>query len=166
MPRPIKPKADTKDKKKKQKKDDSPKVASAKKQGKKKETKKPTKPTKPVTKKTKKGKKSTEEPKKRRWKAGTVALREIRRLQKGSQLLIQRAPFQRLVRDRLKDFKSGLQFKPSALEAVQEAAENYMVGVFEGAVILQLHRQRKTLNQKDINYTRRIRGEWIATDDA
>jgi histone H3 len=112
-------------------------------------------------------KKTTKKPsggekKQRRWKAGTVALREIRKLQKGSKLLIQKAPFQRLVRASLAVHKQGLSFKPSALEAVQEAAESYMVGLFEGAVILQLHRGKKTLNNKDLNYTRRIRGELSA----
>ena len=100
-----------------------------------------------------------EEKKQRRWKAGTVAMREIRKLQKGTKLLIQKAPFQRLVRASLAVHKQGLSFKPSALEAVQEAAESYMVGLFEGAVILQLHRGKKTLNIKDVTFTRRIRGE-------
>ena len=95
----------------------------------------------------------------RRWHSGTVALREIRKLQKSSNLLIQKAPFQRMVRLSMEQNKAGLCFKPSALEAVQEAAENYLVSVFEGAVILQIHRNRKTLNFKDLNYTQRIRGE-------
>ena len=136
----------------------------------------PRKDAKPATKKaraavsSKKGRKAApqktskkpsggEEKKQRRWKAGTVAMREIRKLQKGTKLLIQKAPFQRLVRASLAVHKQGLSFKPSALEAVQEAAESYMVGLFEGAVILQLHRGKKTLNIKDVTFTRRIRGE-------
>ena len=108
-------------------------------------------------------KKSGGEKKQHRWRSGTVALREIKKLQKGSKLLIQKAPFQRLVRASMEAAgKSGLSFKPSALEAVQEAAENYLVGLFEGAVILQLHRGKKTLNHKDLSYTRRIRGDLSA----
>lgn len=123
-----------------------------------------------VSKKSKKDKKGGKKPKKSskkkktgskkiRFHAGTVALREIRKLQKGSQLLIQKAPFQRLVRETLSSHKTGIAFKPSALAAMQEAAESYLVGLFEGAVILQLHRGKKTLTNKDLNYTRRIRGD-------
>ena len=115
------------------------------------------------SKKSKKSKKSGEK-KQRRWKPGTVALRQIKKLQKSGRLLLQKAPFQRAVRESLGQHKAGLSFKPSALEAMQEAAESYLVGLFEGAVILQLHRQKKTLTNKDLNYTRRIRGELTGAD--
>eukprot|EP01061_Rhynchopus_euleeides_P034297 TRINITY_DN5806_c0_g1_i1.p2 TRINITY_DN5806_c0_g1~~TRINITY_DN5806_c0_g1_i1.p2 ORF type:complete len:144 (+),score=75.85 TRINITY_DN5806_c0_g1_i1:64-495(+) len=94
-----------------------------------------------------------------KWRPGTVALREIKQLQKGTQLLIQKAPFQRMVREVMDTLKQDMRFRPSALEAMQEAAEQYIIGVFEGAVILQLHRKKKTLVQKDLHYTMRIRGE-------
>eukprot|EP01061_Rhynchopus_euleeides_P019334 TRINITY_DN31752_c0_g1_i1.p1 TRINITY_DN31752_c0_g1~~TRINITY_DN31752_c0_g1_i1.p1 ORF type:complete len:165 (+),score=16.90 TRINITY_DN31752_c0_g1_i1:48-497(+) len=112
-----------------------------------------------VKRKAKKAKKATK--KSFKWRPGTVALREIKDIQKSSRLLLQKAPFQRLVRDTLKELKTDLWFKPTALEAMQEATESYMVGLFEGAVILQLHRGKKTLTWKDLNYTRRIRGEII-----
>eukprot|EP01061_Rhynchopus_euleeides_P023891 TRINITY_DN386_c0_g1_i8.p2 TRINITY_DN386_c0_g1~~TRINITY_DN386_c0_g1_i8.p2 ORF type:complete len:149 (+),score=71.64 TRINITY_DN386_c0_g1_i8:26-472(+) len=95
-----------------------------------------------------------------RFHPGTVALREIKQLQKGTQLLIQKAPFQRLVRDASLRIGNGeLRFRATALEALQEASEQYLIGVFEGAVILQLHRKKKTLVQKDLHYTIRIRGD-------
>lgn len=94
-----------------------------------------------------------------KWRPGTVAVREIKALQKGTQLLIQKAPFQRLVRETMNKFKQELRFRASALEALQEATEQYLIGAFEGAVILQLHRKKKTLNHKDLNYTLRIRGD-------
>eukprot|EP01061_Rhynchopus_euleeides_P023888 TRINITY_DN386_c0_g1_i5.p1 TRINITY_DN386_c0_g1~~TRINITY_DN386_c0_g1_i5.p1 ORF type:complete len:148 (+),score=84.67 TRINITY_DN386_c0_g1_i5:26-469(+) len=94
-----------------------------------------------------------------RFHPGTVALREIKQLQKGTQLLIQKAPFQRLVREVMEKHKQDLRFRASALEAMQEASEQYLIGVFEGAVILQLHRKKKTLVQKDLHYTIRIRGD-------
>ncbi|KAF8625029.1 hypothetical protein AX17_006943, partial [Amanita inopinata Kibby_2008] len=40
-----------------------------------------------------------------RFRPGTVALREIRRYQKSTELLIRKLPFQRLVREIAQDFK-------------------------------------------------------------
>merc|ERR1719296_317628 len=62
---------------------------------------------------------------------GTVALREIRRYQKSTDLLIRKLPFQRLVREIAQDFKTDLRFQGSAVLALQEAAEAYLVGLFE-----------------------------------
>ena len=98
---------------------------------------------------------------KRRYKPGTVALREIRKIQKSGALLIKKAPFQRAVRSAFASMKTGARFKPSALAAVQEAAEAYATSTLEGAVMLQLHRKRKTLIKKDIEYVRRIKGELL-----
>lgn len=96
---------------------------------------------------------------KRRFKPGTVALREIRRIQKSGALLVKKAPFGRLVREITKPMKSGIKFRRAALAAVQEAAEAHATSTLEAAVLLQLHRKRKTLVQKDIEYVRRIKGE-------
>ena len=107
----------------------------------------------------KKDKKGNVVKKSGRWLPGTVAMREIKALQKGTQLLIQKAPFQRLVRETGDKRAQQFRFRASALEAMQEAAEQYLISVFEGAVILQLHRKKKTLIQKDLSYTVRIRGD-------
>eukprot|EP01065_Artemidia_motanka_P010025 TRINITY_DN15231_c1_g4_i1.p2 TRINITY_DN15231_c1_g4~~TRINITY_DN15231_c1_g4_i1.p2 ORF type:complete len:143 (+),score=59.20 TRINITY_DN15231_c1_g4_i1:72-500(+) len=96
---------------------------------------------------------------KRKWKSGTVALREIRRLQKSTALLLQKAPFQRLVREVLNKYKEDAMFRKSALAAFQDAAESYAVNLFEHAVILQLHRKRKTMVHRDIFYLRYLRRE-------
>lgn len=69
-----------------------------------------------------------------RFRPGTVALREIRRFQKSTELLIRRLPFQRLVREIAQEFKSDLRFQSSAVQAIQEAAEAYLVGLFEGVL--------------------------------
>ena len=69
-----------------------------------------------------------------RFRPGTVALREIRRFQKSTELLIRRLPFQRLVREIAQEFKADLRFQSSAVQAIQEAAEAYLVGLFEGVV--------------------------------
>ena len=112
-------------------------------------------------KKTKSSKKGGGKGGKRRYKPGTVALREIRKIQKSGALLIKKAPFQRAVRSAFASMKTGARFKPSALAAVQEAAEAYATSTLEGAVMLQLHRKRKTLIKKDIEYVRRIKGELL-----
>eukprot|EP01064_Diplonema_japonicum_P036145 TRINITY_DN8035_c0_g2_i1.p1 TRINITY_DN8035_c0_g2~~TRINITY_DN8035_c0_g2_i1.p1 ORF type:complete len:216 (+),score=64.37 TRINITY_DN8035_c0_g2_i1:216-863(+) len=104
-------------------------------------------------------KKSNEEAKKKRWRPGTVALREIFKLQKTSKLLLQKAPFQRLVRDIMNKYKAGLSFKPSAFEAMQEATESYMVKLFQAAVMMQIHRKKHTLSNLDLIIARRVRGE-------
>ncbi|KAJ9452035.1 histone H3 [Diplonema papillatum] len=97
----------------------------------------------------------------RKWKPGTVATRQIKKFQKSTKLLLQKAPFQRLVRKTMEANKVSIWFKPTALEALQEATESYLVSVFEGAVILQLHRNKKTLTWKDLSYCRRIRGDLL-----
>ncbi|KAL2942466.1 histone H3.2, partial [Bienertia sinuspersici] len=66
-----------------------------------------------------------------RFRPGTVALREIRKYQKSTELLIRKLPFQRLVREIAQDFKTDLRFQSSAVSALQEAAESYLVGLFE-----------------------------------
>lgn len=66
-----------------------------------------------------------------RYKPGTVALREIRRYQKSTELLIRKLPFQRLVREIAQDFKSDLRFQSSAIGALQESVEAYLVSLFE-----------------------------------
>ncbi|POW01878.1 hypothetical protein PSHT_12345 [Puccinia striiformis] len=63
-----------------------------------------------------------------RYRPGTVALREIRRYQKSTELLIRKLPFQRLVREIAQDFKTDLRFQSSAVMALQESAEAYLVG--------------------------------------
>ncbi|CBJ48887.1 conserved unknown protein [Ectocarpus siliculosus] len=90
---------------------------------------------------------------------GTVALREIRRYQKSTELLIRKLPFQRLVREIAQDFKSDLRFQGSAVLALQEAAEAYLVGLFEDTNLCAIHAKRVTIMPKDIQLARRIRGE-------
>jgi len=90
---------------------------------------------------------------------GTVALREIRRYQKSTELLIRKLPFQRLVREIAQDFKTDLRFQSSAVLALQEASEAYLVGLFEDTNLCAIHAKRVTIMPKDIQLARRIRGE-------
>jgi len=94
-----------------------------------------------------------------RYRPGTVALREIRRYQKGTDLLIRKLPFQRLVREIAQDFKDDLHFQSAAVGALQEAAEAYLVGVFEDTNLCAIHAKRVTIQPKDIHLALRIRGE-------
>ena len=94
-----------------------------------------------------------------RYRPGTVALREIRRYQKSTDLLIRKAPFQRLVREIAQDFAVDLCFQRAAMEALQEASEAYLVGLFEDTNLCAIHAKRVTIMPKDIQLARRIRGE-------
>lgn len=94
-----------------------------------------------------------------RYRPGTVALREIRKYQKSTELLIRKLPFQRLVREIAQDFGTDLRFQSSAVLALQEAAEAYMVGLFEACQLCAIHAKRVTITCKDLQLARRIRGE-------
>ena len=94
-----------------------------------------------------------------RYRAGTVALKDIRHFQKSTALLIRKLPFQRLVREIAQDFKTDLQFQSAAILCLQEAAEAYLVGLFEDTNLCAIHAKRVTIMPKDIQLARRIRGE-------
>merc|ERR1712018_790170 len=94
-----------------------------------------------------------------RYRPGTVALREIRKYQKSTELLVRKLPFQRLVREIAQEYKSDLRFQSSAVLALQEAAEAYLVGLFEDTNLCAIHAKRVTIMPKDMQLARRIRGE-------
>ena len=94
-----------------------------------------------------------------RFKPGTVALREIRKFQKSTDLLISKLPFQRLVRDIAQQYKSDLRFQSQAVLALQEASEAYLVGLFEDTNLCAIHAKRVTIMSKDMILAKRIRGE-------
>ena len=94
-----------------------------------------------------------------RYRPGTVALREIRKFQKSTDLLIRKLPFQRLVREIATEYKNDLRFQSQAVLALQEAAEAYLVGLFEDTNLCAIHAKRVTIMPKDIQLARRIRGE-------
>ena len=99
------------------------------------------------------------EKRKRRFRPGTVALREIRRYQKTTDLLLRKLPFQRLVREVAQAFKADLRFQGSAILALQQSAEAYLVGLFEDTNLCAIHARRVTILPRDIQLARRIRGE-------
>lgn len=98
-----------------------------------------------------------------RYRPGTVALREIRRYQKSTELLIRKLPFQRLVREITQDnFNFDKRFQGSAILALQEAAESYLVQLFEDTNFMAIHAKRVTIMQRDIQLARRIRGDYYS----
>ena len=99
------------------------------------------------------------EKKKQRFRPGTVALREIKRYQKSTDMLLPRAPFQRLVRHICSGIDNDLRFQAQALLALQESTEAYLTGLFEDANLCAIHANRVTVMMKDMQLSRRIRGE-------
>ena len=95
----------------------------------------------------------------RRFRPGTIALREIRKFQKSTDLLIRKLPFQKLVREIGTQFKSDLRFQTQAILALQEACEAYMVQLFQDTNLCAIHAKRVTIMAKDMQLARRIRGE-------
>ena len=94
-----------------------------------------------------------------RFRPGTVALREIRKYQKSTDLLIRKLPFQRIVKDITQGFKADVRYRSSALEALQHAVEAFLVSIFEDANLCAIHARRVTIMVKDMILARRIRGE-------
>ena len=103
--------------------------------------------------------------KRRRHRPGTVALLEIRKFQRSTDLLIRKAPFRRLVREIADEmasgvgFPNGLRFEPAAFLALQEASEDYLVHLFLDANLEAKHAKREGIKDKDMQLARRIRGE-------
>ena len=90
---------------------------------------------------------------------GVVALREIRRYQKTTELLIKKLPFQRLIRELVARNLSGdYRFQSAALGALQEATEAYLVGLMEDTNLCAIHAKRVTIMPKDMQLAQRIRG--------
>ena len=102
-----------------------------------------------------------------RYRPGTVALREIRRFQKTTDLLIRKAPFQRLVHEITQNLfpNKDLRFQSLAVLALQEASEAYMIGMFEDTNLAALHAKRVTIMPRDIFLARRLRGEIFTKPD-
>jgi histone H3 len=101
-----------------------------------------------------------------RYRAGTLALKEIKRFQKSGDLLLRKLPFQRLVREIVADphyviARDDLRFSPTALWALQEAAEAYMVQLFENANLCAIHAKRVTIFPKDIQLGLRVSKEYL-----
>jgi len=98
-----------------------------------------------------------------RFRPGTVALREIRKYRKSTELLIRKLPFQRLVREVVQQMfgtvsGGGLQyrFQSTALLALQEAAEDFLVRMFNQVNLIAIHGKRVTIKPTDIMLWKRL----------
>ena len=107
--------------------------------------------------------------KKPKWRPTSRALLEIREFQKTTHMLINRAPFQRLVREILNDIYESqarvadFRWQASAIEAMQEASEDYLVGLFEDTNLCAIHAKRVTIMPKDMNLARRLRQDMLVS---
>lgn len=88
----------------------------------------------------------------RRFRPGTVALREIRRFQKGTEHLLRRLPFTRLVRELGSLYREDLRFQRSALDAMQDASEAHLIGMLEKINRAAIHARRVTIMPKDARH--------------
>jgi histone H3 len=102
----------------------------------------------------------TDEPKvkKKRRRSSNKQLREIKKYQSTADLLLPRAPFERLVREIAQAKSADVRFRPSAVEALQEAAEAFVIGMMEDGLLCTVHARRVTLMRKDMDLAERIRG--------
>ena len=87
--------------------------------------------------------------KKRRYRPGTVALREIRKFQKSTELIIRKLPFH---------YNTEIRFQSPAILALQEAPEDYLVSLFQDTNMCAIHAKRVTISPNDMALARRIRG--------
>jgi histone H3 len=98
-----------------------------------------------------------------RYRPGMVALREIHWYQKLTELLIRKALFSRLVCEVAEDYGRQMNkdfcFQSTAVLALQEASEAYLIGLFEDTNLCAIHAKRVTIMPKDIQLARRIHGK-------
>ena len=118
--------------------------------------------------------------KQHRYRPRMVALREIRRYQKSTECLIKKSPFQNLIREISQEYRVcpdgpvtpsiQIRFQSTSIAALQEAAENFIVGLFEDMNLLAVHAKRVTVMPRDIRLALRIKGDhyhWrITPEDA
>lgn len=105
---------------------------------------------------------ATPKPARKKYRPGVKALQEIRKYQKSTNNLIPALPFSRLVREICQEVAGHrvgeLRFQSAAIQALQEAAEAFLVQLFEDVNICAIHAKRVTIMPKDITLARRIRG--------
>ena len=115
-----------------------------------------------------------------RYRPGMVALREIRQYQRSTENLIKKTPFQKLIREISQEYRIypdgpgtpsvQAHFQSTAISALQEAAENFIVGLFDDVNLLAIHARHVTIMPCDIQLALRIRGDhyrWqISSEDA
>lgn len=94
-----------------------------------------------------------------KYRPNNLCLKEIRRFAKGPDMCIRRILFQQIVKEITWEIDSSYRFHSQAILAIQEAAEAYMIGLFEDTNLCASHAKRVTIYPKDMQLARRIRGE-------
>jgi len=85
-----------------------------------------------------------------RFKTGTVTLRVIKKLQTTTNLLVQKGPFRKLVKQITAEMGVSILYQKKAIEALQEAAEGYVIERFKHANKNATHAKRKTISVADM----------------
>lgn len=102
---------------------------------------------------------STKKRRQRKMKQELSILRDIKKHQLSTNLLLRKTTFSRLVREISEKFKEGLRYQRNAIMALQEGSEAYLVALFDDSNLITIHAGRTTIKPKDIELARRIRGE-------
>lgn len=101
-----------------------------------------------------------------RYRPGTVALREIRKYQKSTKLLISKLPFERLVREIATTIRHDTRFKSEAILALQEASEAYLIDLFKDINKCTIHAKRVTIGEEDMKTALSVRSEKLMIPSA
>ena len=94
----------------------------------------------------------------RRFRPGIKALRDIRKYQRSTEALIQRRPFQRIVKELAQNIAPDFRFQSVAIRALQEAAEDFLVSLFQDSQHCAVHASRMTVMPSDLRLAARLRG--------
>ena len=115
-----------------------------------------------------------------RYHSGLLGLQEIHRYQQSTDSLIRKTPFNKLIKEISQEYRVcpdgpgtpsvQVRFQSTALVALQETAENFLVGLFEDVNLLAVHAKRVTVMPHDIRLALGICGDhfrWrITPEDA
>lgn len=96
--------------------------------------------------------------KRHRYRNGTRALMDMKRLQKENKLVLRKRPFSRLVREQGAEFKVDLRFTKGSMRAIQETAEHHLMSILGDSNLAAIHCKRVTVMPKDITLTEYFRG--------
>lgn len=94
----------------------------------------------------------------RRFHPGTQALREIRRMQRSTDTVLPAVPFVRLVREIMSQYNPEMRCQSVAVQAIQEAAESFLVALFEDSNLCAIHANRTTVQKQDMKLAMRLAG--------
>ena len=98
----------------------------------------------------------------KQYRAGTKALKAIGRFQKSTELLIPKLPFWRLIQEIIQKECTWFHVQAGAVLALHEAAEAYLVCLFENTNLCAIYVKYVTIMPKDMQLAHRIRGKMLS----